>query len=128
MTASESGAEAAPNARRTWAYLVMSALALFYVLLAPFSVFISPEAVVPWYAGVAALTWVGVLLVARRAVFGCLEVFVPMVATVWTIAFTAARPDVIGLWIPLVQGIGMLAIVVLLRVRGPGQRRTVSAG
>jgi hypothetical protein len=99
------------------AYLAVSGIALLYVLAAPFSVLISPEAVKPWYAGVAGLTCVAAALAWWRPRPGCFELFVPVVATVWVISFTAARPDVIGPWIPVVQGLAMVAIVLGYRVR-----------
>lgn len=108
-----------PSDRWTWVYLVLSALALLYVLFAPFSVFVSPEVVQPWYAGVAGITWVGVALFWWRPRFNCLEMFIPMVATVWVVSFTAARPDVIGPWIPAAQGLAVAAILLGIRVRGP---------
>ena len=102
---------------RARAYLAVGAVALLYVLAAPLSVLISSAAVQPWYAGVAALSCVGAGLFWWRPHFGCLEVFVPLVATVWVIAFTLARPDVIGPWIPAVQVVAMAAIVVGAKVR-----------
>jgi hypothetical protein len=115
--------DAQPGAAVTWAHMILSALALLYVLAAPLSVFLSPDAVVPWYAGVAGLTCVSAVLVATTDRLGCLELFVPMVATISVIAFTAAQPDVIGLWIPIVQGAAVVALVLAYRWRrGTGRK------
>lgn len=109
--------ESTPSDSWAWAYLAVSGLALLFVLAAPFSVFISPDAVKPWYAAVAGLTCLAAAVVWWRPRPGCFEMFVPFVSTVWIISFTAARPDVIGAWIPVVQGLAVVAIVLGYRVR-----------
>lgn len=115
--------EATPHAGRAWLEIVVGALALLYVLFAPFSVLLSPDAVQPWYAGVAGLTCLAAALTWWRARPGCLELFVPFVSTIAVIAFTAARPDVIGPWIPVVQGLAVVALVLAYRWRRRGTGR-----
>lgn len=104
----------------TWMHIIVSALALLYVLAAPFSVFLSPDAVVPWYAGVAGLSCVAAVLVATTDRLGCLELFVPMVATISVTAFVAARPEVLGVWIPVVQAVAVATLVLAYRWRRRG--------
>jgi hypothetical protein len=100
-----------------WGFILLSGAALIAVTLSPYSL-VAGEDVWVWALWLdVALTALAATLVWVRGGFGCLEQFVPLVATVAVVATTAARPDVVGPWIPVCQGVAFLAVVVGTRVR-----------
>lgn len=114
-----------PGEQVTYVYLGLTALALLFVLFAPFSAVLGGGAVVPWYAANTGLTCLAAAVTWWRPRSGCFEMFIPFVATIELVAFTAARPSVIGPWIPVVHALALVALATGWRRRGRKSRNDV---
>lgn len=100
-----------------WGFILLSAVALLLVTLSAYTwVFGIGVWIVALWLDVA-LTALAAALIWVRGGFGCLEQFVPFVATIAVTACTFARPDVVGPWIPAAQAVAVGAVVVGTRVR-----------
>ncbi len=100
--------------------MLLTALAVLVVTLSPFTIALGPTA---WFTALwldVALTAVAAVMVWTRRGVGCLEIFVPFVATIAVVASTAARPGEVGPWIPVLQVLAVLAVVAGVRVRHRG--------
>ena len=101
------------------AEILLTALAVVAVTLSPFTIALGRPT---WFAALwldVALTALAAGLVWTRRGIGCFEIFVPFVATIGVLASTAARPEEVGPWIPLLQVAGTLAVVAGARARQP---------
>lgn len=97
--------------------MLLTAAAVLAVTLSPFTLVLGPTA---WFTALwldVALTGLAAVMVWTRRGVGCLEIFVPFVATLAVVASTAARPGEVGPWIPAGQALAVVLVVVGMRVR-----------